>query len=109
MEADKFMRGGHYKGWLPTLFVGNLLQVRGTKHAGLATRTLPSSSPRVRRRANGAWLQCRRVNDAFLLSPAGEDTGDHRRGAHRCCLCADVCGGAQGAHDLVLEPFTAPA
>ena len=25
-EADVFMRGGHYKGWLPTLFVGQLLQ-----------------------------------------------------------------------------------
>lgn len=29
VEGDSFMRGGHYKGWLPTLFVGNLLQVRG--------------------------------------------------------------------------------
>lgn len=26
VEADNFMRGGKYKGWLPTLFVGNLLQ-----------------------------------------------------------------------------------
>ena len=26
VEADGFMRGGHYKGWLPTLFVGKLLQ-----------------------------------------------------------------------------------
>eukprot|EP00877_Chromochloris_zofingiensis_P004601 jgi/Chrzof1/14141/Cz08g26170.t1 len=26
VEADTFMRNGHYKGWLPTLFVGNLLQ-----------------------------------------------------------------------------------
>lgn len=26
VEADRFMRGGHYKGWLPTLFIGNLLQ-----------------------------------------------------------------------------------
>lgn len=26
VEADEFMRGGKYKGWLPTLFVGNLLQ-----------------------------------------------------------------------------------
>lgn len=26
VEGDSFMRGGHYKGWLPTLFVGNLLQ-----------------------------------------------------------------------------------
>lgn len=26
-EADVFMRGGQYKGWLPTLFVGQLLQV----------------------------------------------------------------------------------
>jgi len=25
VEADKFMRGGHYKGWLPTLFLGELL------------------------------------------------------------------------------------
>ena len=24
VEADEFMRGGFYKGWLPTLFVGNL-------------------------------------------------------------------------------------
>lgn len=23
-EADRFMRGGHYKGWLPTLFLGEL-------------------------------------------------------------------------------------
>ena len=27
-EADVFMRAGQYKGWLPTLFVGQLLQVR---------------------------------------------------------------------------------
>ena len=27
VEGDRFMRGGHYKGWLPTLFVGSLLQV----------------------------------------------------------------------------------
>ena len=26
-EADVFMRAGNYKGWLPTLFVGELLQV----------------------------------------------------------------------------------
>lgn len=26
VEADVFMRAGRYKGWLPTLFVGNLLQ-----------------------------------------------------------------------------------
>ena len=26
VEADRFMRGGQYKGWLPTLFVGALLQ-----------------------------------------------------------------------------------
>eukprot|EP01026_Neomeris_dumetosa_P053841 TRINITY_DN4818_c0_g1_i7.p1 TRINITY_DN4818_c0_g1~~TRINITY_DN4818_c0_g1_i7.p1 ORF type:complete len:398 (-),score=64.05 TRINITY_DN4818_c0_g1_i7:60-1253(-) len=26
VEADVFMRAGHYKGWLPTLFVGLLLQ-----------------------------------------------------------------------------------
>ena len=25
-QADVFMRGGHYQGWLPTLFVGKLLQ-----------------------------------------------------------------------------------
>jgi hydroxypyruvate reductase 1 len=25
VEADQFMRGGHYHGWLPTLFMGNLL------------------------------------------------------------------------------------
>eukprot|EP00210_Caulerpa_lentillifera_P006686 g6389.t1 len=26
VESDKFMRAGHYKGWLPNLFVGKLLQ-----------------------------------------------------------------------------------
>jgi hydroxypyruvate reductase 1 len=26
VEADSFMRNGHYKGWLPTLFIGQLLQ-----------------------------------------------------------------------------------
>ena len=26
VEGDSFMRGGKYKGWLPDLFVGNLLQ-----------------------------------------------------------------------------------
>ncbi|GFH16967.1 uncharacterized protein HaLaN_13493, partial [Haematococcus lacustris] len=25
-EADVFMRAGKYQGWLPTLFIGNLLQ-----------------------------------------------------------------------------------
>lgn len=29
VEGDKFMRAGLYKGWLPTLFVGSLLQVGG--------------------------------------------------------------------------------
>lgn len=28
VEADVFMRAGKYTGWLPTLFVGSLLQVR---------------------------------------------------------------------------------
>ena len=28
VEADYFMRAGKYKGWLPSLFVGQLLQVR---------------------------------------------------------------------------------
>ena len=28
VEADRFMRGGQYEGWLPHLFVGNLLQVQ---------------------------------------------------------------------------------
>lgn len=28
VEADRFMRAGHYKGWLPDLFVGSLLQAR---------------------------------------------------------------------------------
>lgn len=27
VEADSFIRQGHYKGWLPDLFVGQLLQV----------------------------------------------------------------------------------
>ncbi|MBN1219086.1 MAG: D-glycerate dehydrogenase [Anaerolineae bacterium] len=26
VEADAFMRGGHYRGWLPTLFLGNLMK-----------------------------------------------------------------------------------
>lgn len=26
VEADKFMRGGHYDGWLPTLFLGELMK-----------------------------------------------------------------------------------
>lgn len=26
VEADRFMRAGHYHGWLPTLFLGNLLK-----------------------------------------------------------------------------------
>lgn len=26
VEADAFMRGGHYKGWLPTLFMGELMR-----------------------------------------------------------------------------------
>eukprot|EP00882_Tetradesmus_deserticola_P003248 GHRQ01003441.1.p1 GENE.GHRQ01003441.1~~GHRQ01003441.1.p1 ORF type:complete len:244 (+),score=118.47 GHRQ01003441.1:122-853(+) len=26
VEADSFMRNGHYKGWLPSLFIGSLLQ-----------------------------------------------------------------------------------
>ena len=28
VEGDRFMRGGMYKGWLPNLFVGSLLQAR---------------------------------------------------------------------------------
>lgn len=26
VEGDRFMRAGEYKGWLPTLFIGSLLQ-----------------------------------------------------------------------------------
>ena len=33
VEGDSFMRGGQYKGWLPDLFVGNLLQA--SQQAGL--------------------------------------------------------------------------
>ena len=32
VEADRFMRGGHYKGWLPDLFVGSLLQAPPLPH-----------------------------------------------------------------------------
>jgi len=41
VEADKFMRGGNYKGWLPTLFLGELfwhktVGVIGAGHIGAA-------------------------------------------------------------------------
>lgn len=39
VEADSFMRNGHYKGWLPTLFVGALLQV--SRAASAAHCVLP--------------------------------------------------------------------
>jgi hydroxypyruvate reductase 1 len=48
VEADAFMRGGHYEGWLPTLFIGSLLQnktvrrrrcARGCVRAGCALCT----------------------------------------------------------------------
>ena len=35
VEADRFMRGGKYEGWLPNLFVGNLLQVRSERRVML--------------------------------------------------------------------------
>ena len=34
VEGDRFMRAGLYKGWLPTLFVGNLLQASAAGRAG---------------------------------------------------------------------------
>lgn len=33
-EADVFMRAGKYEGWLPTLFIGNLLQARTGSRGG---------------------------------------------------------------------------
>jgi hypothetical protein len=48
VEGDKFMRAGLYKGWLPTLFVGNLLQVR---QAGSPPHPTPGCQPRSMRRA----------------------------------------------------------
>ena len=46
VEGDKFMRAGLYKGWLPTLFVGNLLPV---KNPDLLLRAFAqfSGSPRL--------------------------------------------------------------
>ncbi len=35
VEGDRFMRAGLYKGWLPTLFVGNLLQASWHSRGGL--------------------------------------------------------------------------
>jgi hydroxypyruvate reductase 1 len=35
VEADSFMRNGHYKGWLPTLFIGSLLQNKTVSQAVL--------------------------------------------------------------------------
>lgn len=40
VEGDKFMRAGLYKGWLPTLFVGNLLQARARGGCVLLTSFL---------------------------------------------------------------------
>ncbi len=44
VEADSFMRGGQYKGWLPTLFIGSLLQYKtvrgwGVPYLGLAVQS----------------------------------------------------------------------
>jgi lactate dehydrogenase-like 2-hydroxyacid dehydrogenase len=52
VEADSFMRNGHYKGWLPTLFVGQLLQVRqgpAAQQPPAAPARTPSSCRRRRR------------------------------------------------------------
>ena len=38
VEADRFMRAGHYKGWLPDLFVGSLLQARPLLHPVVKVR-----------------------------------------------------------------------
>jgi hypothetical protein len=38
VEADSFMRNGHYKGWLPTLFIGSLLQNKTVRAVGQIAR-----------------------------------------------------------------------
>jgi hypothetical protein len=40
VEADSFMRNGHYKGWLPTLFIGNLLQNKTVRRGGIHLQLL---------------------------------------------------------------------
>lgn len=44
VEGDAFMRGGKYKGWLPNLFVGNLLQARLSR-GGRGEGYLPIKAP----------------------------------------------------------------
>lgn len=39
-EADVFMRAGRYKGWLPTLFIGNLLQNKTVGIVGAGERQI---------------------------------------------------------------------
>ena len=57
VEGDTFMRGGQYKGWLPTLFVGNLLQAsRGMGEEAVAWRHVrPWHGLRRPARPSSAW------------------------------------------------------
>ena len=56
VEADRFMRGGHYKGWLPDLFVGSLLQAR----------PLPVPASPIGVWLSGRWLRLRSAHHGFV-------------------------------------------
>lgn len=65
VEADRFMRGGHYKGWLPTLFIGNLLQ---NKTVRVLWRVLWSGLRAKWCEWHGTWRRVyRRVRAGFVF------------------------------------------
>ncbi len=75
-EADVFMRAGHYKGWLPTLFIGQLLQVSHTH-----THTSTSTSTHVQ------CLDLPSSTCAYVAEPGWFFV----RAIFHVCLCVCVC------------------
>lgn len=82
VEADSFMRNGHYKGWLPTLFIGALLQ----------NKTVSSSGSRP------PWSAC-------MVSPGGIFISGTAHFAAYTATCRSRVFWVQACWFLMLEPL----
>ena len=64
VEADTFMRHGQYKGWLPTLFVGQLLQVWRRHGLGVGGGSCCRCGGMAWRASGCGMARARRVSEA---------------------------------------------
>jgi len=65
VEGDRFMRAGQYKGWLPNLFVGSLLQARALLRVGAWRGVVSQYVSSTGRRATQACRKARRQRRLF--------------------------------------------